>query len=255
MFEELFDNGREAAGFGLIPGLLTGIVKENWDQKQPGKVKVEYYLGQKGKMVTQWIPVMSPYVAGGAGAYFLPEVGNEVVVAFLMGRPDCPVVLGSLWSKSVPADSQWPKEKNPTKALKTKGGHEICFSDEEKKEKLTVTTPGGLSAIFDDEKKSITLKDKDGKNTVALNSEKGEIVIDAQKKLTLSVGGTAAVSIESNKMTIKSGAVSAEGSQSLTLKGQTASLQGSQVQVKADASLKLEASGITEVKGSMVKLN
>lgn len=255
MFEDLFDSGRGMPASGFMPGVVPGRVKENWDKNQPGKVRVEYYLGQKGKMVTQWIPVMSPYVAPSAGAYFLPEVGTEVVVAFLLGRADCPVVLGSFWSSSVPLNKELPKEKNPTKTLKTKGGHEIVFSDEAKKEKLTVTTPGGLSVILDDEKKTATIKDKDGKNTVSLDGGKGELSLDAEKKVTLSIGGTAVLTVEKNKLTVKSGAVSLEGSQSVKLKGQTTQIQGSQLQVKADASMKLESGGMTEVKGAMVKIN
>lgn len=255
MFEELFDSGRESPAPGLMPGVVTGRVKENWDKKQPGKIRVEYYLGQKGKMVTQWLPVMSQYVAPSAGAYFLPEVGTEVIIAFLMGRADCPVVLGCLWSSSAPLDKELPKEKNPTKSFKTKGGHEIVFSDEAKKEKLTVKTPGGLTVDLNDEKKTVTIKDKDGKNTLTLDSGKGTFFMDAEKKATLSIGGTAVFTMEKNQVTIKSGAVSLEGSQSLKLKGQTAQVQGSQLQVKADASMKLESGGMTEVKGAMVKIN
>lgn len=255
MFEELFDQKGSPGGRGQMPGIVSGIVKENWDKNQPGRVRVEYYLGQKGKMVTQWIPVMSPYAASSAGMYFLPEVGTEVIVAFLMGQTDCPVVLGALWSKSMPLGNTAPTEKNTTKLIRTKGGHQILFSEEEKKERLTVTTPGGLTVKLDDEKKTITLSDKDGKNVVKLDSEKGTAAINGEKKLTLSVGGTEAVTIEKNKVTVKSGTVSVEGSQSLKLKGQTANLQGSQIQVKADASMKLQASGVTEVKGAMVKIN
>lgn len=256
MFEELFQQSQTAlSGSPAIPGIVTGIVKENWDSNQPGKVKVEYYLGEKGKMVSRWMSVMSPYVASSAGMYFLPEIGSEVVIAFQMGRPDCPIVLGSLWSQSVPMPKEAPGEKNPTKSLKTKGGHEILFSDEEKKESLTVTTPAGLSLSMDDEKKTVTVKDKDGKNTWILNTEKGEITMNAEKKFILSIGGTAVLTVEANSLTGKSGTITWEGSQSLKLTGQTANLAGSQIQIKADASLKAESGGMTEIKGSMVKVN
>jgi uncharacterized protein involved in type VI secretion and phage assembly len=236
-------------------GLVMGVVKENWDKNEPGKVKVEYSVGEKGKMVTGWIPVMTPYAADKGGMYLFPEIGTEVIVGFLGGRTDCPVVIGSLWSSKMKRPDKAPAEKNINKVIRTAGGHEISMSDEEKKQKLTVTTPAGLTVILDDEKKSITLQDKDKKNTVFLDTGKGEIKIDAEKKLTLSIGGTAAITLESQKVTVKSGNVNMEGSTAVKIKGQSTAVNGSSVQVKADGSLTVESSGMTQVKGSMVKVN
>ena len=54
-------------GGSMRYGLVQGIVKENYDKDQPGRIKVEYYIGEQGKMLTGWIPVMTPYVAKDAG--------------------------------------------------------------------------------------------------------------------------------------------------------------------------------------------
>ena len=129
------------------------------------------------------------------------------------------------------------------------------FSEEEKKEKLTVTTPGGLEISMGDEKKTIEIRDKDKKNSVTINGQSGEIRLNADKKMVLSIGGTEEIIIEKSKVEIKSGTVQVTGNQSLKMKGQSASLTGSQVQIKADAGLTAEASGITQVKGTMVKIN
>ncbi len=237
------------------PGLVTGIVRKNYDKNEAGKVMVEYSIGEPGKMMTGWVPVMTPYTADQGGMYLLPEIGDEVVIAFLGGRTDCPVVLGSVWSKNVKRPQNAVTEKNTMKMFRTKGGHEVTFSDEEKKETLTVKTPGGLTISMEDEKKTIEIKDKEKKNSLTIDGKSGEIKLDAQKKLVLSIGGTAAVTIEKNKVTIKSGSVDVEASQSLKLHGQSTAVSGSQVNIKADASLKAESGGIAQIKGSMVKIN
>ena len=239
----------------LFPGLVSGTVKENWDKDHQGMVKAEYFLGEKGKMLSQWIPVMSAYAVSGGGAYFLPEVGCEVLIGFLQGRPDCPVVLGVLRGAKDKLPEKTANEKNTVKLLKTKGGHEIRLEEEEKKEKITVQTPAGLAVCLDDEKKTITLKDKDGKNTAVLDSGKGTVTLDAEKKLILSVGKTAVLTLEANKLTAKSGSISIEANQSLKLKGQSVGAQGTSMELKATGSLKASASGIMELKGSMLKLN
>ncbi len=235
-------------------GLVSGTVRENYDKNEPGKVKVEYYLGEEGRLLTGWIPVMTPYTADKAGIYLLPEIGTEVVIGFLGGRLDCPVVLGSLWCKDSERPEQAVQEKNLTKVIRTKGGHEIRFSDEEKKQKLTVTTPGGLTVSLEDEGEVLRLHDKDKKNLLVIDGKKGECEIKADKKLVLSVGDTKA-ELSGSKLTLKSASVDGQATQSMKLQGQSTTVSGSQVQVKADAGLKLEASGITEVKGSMVKIN
>ena len=119
---------------------------------------------------------------------------------------------------------------------------------------LTVSTPGGLTISMEDEKNVIHIRDKEKKNRMTIDSQKGEIEVQADKKISLRVGSTEAV-LESSKLTLKSGTVDVNADQSLGLKGQSTLLKGSQTQVKADAGLTLQAGGITEVKGSMVKIN
>ena len=254
MYDESFSTGGPVAGGSIRYGLVSGTVKENYDKNQPGKIKVEYYLGEQGKSLTEWIPVMTPYAAENAGFYMLPEIGTEVVVAFLNGRLESPVVMGTLWCKEIDRPEKAVQEKDLTKVIRTKGGNEIRFEDEEKKQKITVTTPGGLTLSMEDEKNVIRVSDKDGKNKMTIDAGKGEIEIKADKKISLSVGSTSAV-LEGSKLSLKSGSVEGTATQSLTMKGQSTMVQGSQTQIKADANLTVQAGGVTQVKGSLVKIN
>ena len=254
MYEDASRAGGVINGGSMRYGLVQGVVKENYNKDLPGRIRVEYYIGETGKMLTGWIPVMTPYVAKDAGFYMLPEIGTDVVIGFLNDRLECPVVLGTLWSSEVKRPEKAVDEKNLTKVIRTAGGTEIRISDADKKQMFTLSTPGGLTISLEDEKNILHIRDKDKKNRMTIDAAKGEIELQADKKISLRVGSTEAV-LEGSKLTLKSNSVDATANQSLSLKGQSTLLKGSQTQVKADASLTVQAGGVTEVKGSMVKIN
>lgn len=246
--------GPDAKNKGL-PGAVLGMVRENWNKNHPGQVRVEYELGETGKMVSNWADVLTPYTASDAGIYFLPEVGNTVAINFINGSPNRPIIIGSLWNTSAARPADGPKEKNTEKIIRLEGGTGIRLSNEEKKDSISVMTKNGLTVDLSDEHQTVSIQDREGKNSILLNAEKGSLKLNADKELTLCLGGTAVITIKSNKMEIKSGTVGLNASQKLDISGQTTSLKGSQIQLKADASIKAESSGITEIKGNMVKVN
>lgn len=238
-----------------IYSVTTGVVKENWEDKHPGMVKVEYFLGEKGKSITGWIPVASMYTGNSFGAYFLPEVGTEVVIAFNMGERSCPIVISSLWNEKNKLPANTPNKENTIKSFQTKGGHTVVFSEEKDKEKIEVKTKGELTITLEDKNQIITIADKKKENKLIINGKDGVIEVSAKKKLELSVGNKKLITLESDKVTIKAGNVAIEGSQGVKIKGQTFRAEGSTAEIKANGSLKLEASGVTQVKGGMVKIN
>lgn len=254
VFGELFEDGSSVHKMWSV---TTGIVSKNWDEEHPGKVKVTMNLGAEGENVSGWIPVMTPYAGAGYGMYTFPEVGALVVVAFLMGDRNRPVVIGSLWNQknTIPPDTA--KEKNVVKRFLTKGGCEVVFQEEEKKEKIIVKTPGSLKIQLDDEAKTISISDKEGSNKIVLDGDKGNLSMEAKTKIELKVNGTAMITLDGNskKTNIQSDMVSVNAKQSLDLKGQTSNLKGSMIKVKADSTLGLESGAMAQLKGSMVKIN
>lgn len=255
LFGELFEE--DDSGVNKMWGVTTGIVLQNWDEKQPGKVKVEMNLGTEGKNVSGWIPVMTPYGGKDYGMYTLPENGAFVIVAFLMGDRNRPVVMGSLWNQknTIPADTA--KDKNTVKRLRTKGGCEVIFQEEEKKEKIIVKTPGALQIQLDDEKKTISIGSGDGSNGLELDTDKGVLSVQAKSKIEFMVNGAPMITLDGNskKTDIQSDMVCVNAKQSYKLKGQSVTVQGSMVKVKADSSLGLESGAMAQLKGSMVKIN
>ncbi len=251
-FDELLESRPQKP---MINGVIRGVVKENWDEKNQGKVKVEFYMGETGKSMSSWIPVAMPYTGNKAGFYMLPEVGCEVVVGFEMGNPDCPIVLGSLWNNKAPIPDETPEKENLVKRIKTKGGHQILFQEEKDKGILQLNTPGELTIKLEDEPQKITIQDKNGDNVLTLDGKNGAVAISGKKKLELQVGGKSLITLENDKVTIGAGTVSIEGKQSLKVQSQSADVKSNMLGIKADASLKIESSAMLEVKGAMVKLN
>lgn len=255
VYEELFPSRSQAVQ--KIPGIVPGIVKENFDSEHPGKVRVEYFLGEEGKNLTGWIPVASPYAGNGYGAYALPEVGEEVILAFSMGDRNCPVVLGSVWNRKNVLPENTAVENNTVKKLRTRGGCEICFSEEEGKEQILIKTPKELRILVEDETETIQISDRDGKNGLQIDGKNGTLTLLADKKLELSVGGKVMVSLDGNAGAAKiaAGKITVSADQSLELKGQSMKLEGSTAQIKGSGTLKLEAGGTAQLKGAMVQIN
>ncbi len=247
--------GETQPGMEKFSGLTTGIVKENWDEKNPGMVKVEYVMWETGKNVSGWVPVLSPYAGKGYGCYALPEIGSVVILAFLMGVRDCPIVLGSIWNKKAELPKDVADGQNSKKMFRTKGGTELLITEAEGKEKLTISTPGGLEISMEDEFQKLTLADKDKKNLVELNAKDGTVTVSAEKKLILKAGGSEVFSTDKSKASLKNGTLELEANQSLKLTGQSSKWEGGTIEMKASGSLKLESSGIAQMKGSMLKLN
>lgn len=255
IIEELLD--AQIISVGEVSGVITGLVKENWDEEHPGMVKVEYFLGDTGKNLTGWVPIAVPYAGNQYGYYALPEVGTEVVLAFQMGNRNSPIVLGCIWNYQNALPEETANENNTVKRLLTKGGCEIRFSEEEGKEQILMQTPKGLNLLLEDENETIRLVDKDEKNGMSVDVKNGAVTISADKTLELKVGGNVMLSLSgsSKEMKIAGGKVACNADQTLELKGQSLKLEGNTTQIKGSGTLKLEADGTTVVKGAMVQLN
>jgi Rhs element Vgr protein len=224
-----------------IRGLQTGVVQKiHQDESGAFRVLVTLPLAQAQKGL--WARLATFYASSDAGATFYPEVGDEVIVAFMNEDPRFAVVLGSVYSaKRKPPYP--PDEKNTIKGVKTKAKLELTFDDDKKI--VTLKTPGGHTFVMNDDKKSITVTDSQ-QNSVAL-SDKGIVIdsasnieIKAKGNITLTAGGNLSMKATSN-----------------------ATCEGVQVELKAQAALsaqgtgsaELKSSGVVTVQGSLVKIN
>lgn len=215
---------------GLLPavhGLQLGIVtKLEQDPEGEDRVRVRIpMIDSAGNGV--WARVACMDAGKERGAFFRPEVNDEVVIGFLQDDPRYPVILGQLNSSKNPAPVQ-AKDTNHEKGIYTRDKLKLVFNDEKKS--ITLETPGGQSLVIDDDAGSIVITDKNG-NTLTLDSN--------------------GISLESGKdITIKaSTAVKVESGTDLGLKA------GTQLKAEGSAGAELSTSAIATIKGSMVKIN
>lgn len=167
---------------GRVYGILTGLVikndSSNDDSKPgPGKIKVEIpILGMKE---SNWARIASFMAGNGKGAFFLPEVGEEVLVAFENGDVNKPYIIGFLWNgKDVPPE---------VSSIKTLSGHTVQFFDKKDEEKIIIKSSKGHVIQMDDKNEDIQIIDKSGNNKITINATdieicapKGKLVLDAQ---------------------------------------------------------------------------
>lgn len=196
------------------------VVVSNEDPKKLGRVQVKMNW-QTGPMQTSWIRVLTPdagtsdKVATNRGFVFIPEKGDQVMVAFRYDDPNRPFVLGSLFhGKSGTGGGS----SNKTKSL---------------------TTRSGCTITLDDEKGSVTIADPTG-STIILNGD-NTITIDAKDKIT----------IHSKELEILADEkIRIEADSEVEVLGKTSTFEGkSEAKIKSDTSIKEEAATI-DIKAS-----
>lgn len=169
-------------------GVYEALVTEVNDPAQEGRVKVRLPWFED-QMVTEWCRVRQFYAGNGYGAFFVPEVGDEVLVAFIQGDMRLPIIIGGLYN---------PKDKPPThraqdkdqKMIRTRGGHQITLDDTGGSEKITIIDSREQNRIeIDTANNSITIKSESGKLILQANeievSSKTTLKIEAGAKMDL----------------------------------------------------------------------
>jgi uncharacterized protein involved in type VI secretion and phage assembly len=135
----------------------------------------------------------------GRGVYFLPEVDDEVLVAFEHGQVDHPFVLGSLWNGKDNAPESNTDGENNNRTIKSRSGHVLRFSDKSGNE-------------------TIEIIDKTGNNKVIIDTAKNSITIQAQSDITIK-SATGKLTMQANGIEMKSQiGVSVEAAQNIDLK-------------------------------------
>ena len=179
-------------------GVVVGIVTNNQDPENLHRVKVCFPWLSK-EVESNWARVAAPMAGRGRGAYFLPEVDDEVLVAFEHGRADHPFVLGGLWNgKDDPPESNANGENNH-RTIKSRSGHVVRLND----------TSGS---------ETIEIIDKTGKNKIIINAAENSITVEANSDITIK-STTGKLTMEAVGVEIKSKAgVTVQATQGMDLK-------------------------------------
>lgn len=105
-------------------GVIVGTVSDVNDPNGLGRVRVDFpWLGESSE--SQWAPIAAPMAGGGRGAFFMPEVGDEALVAFDHGDVNQAIVIGFLWNGTDLPPSTDVRER----MIRSVNGHTIRFLD------------------------------------------------------------------------------------------------------------------------------
>lgn len=252
-------------GDNRIFGVLVGSVIKNYDQNMPGRVCVTIPLRDAEANEIQWARMAMPSSGPGYGHYFLPEIGDQVLLVFENGNIEKPYVIGCVPKAADTFVKKSSNEKNTIKQIMTKHGSTIRFddadgdgTDEGQKDKITIKTPqDGFQLIFDNEKKTVTLTDKEKENQIIMNSEKGLIDIRCKKELKITVGDDAVtVDLKDNgNATLKCKKFEAQADNDILLQaGANAQFTGKLTTLEGSSKLDVKSSGVVKVEAQMVQL-
>jgi len=165
---------------GHVKGLATAIVRQNKDDSGRVCVRVSYPWHSQPR---QSYParLATPMAGKDRGMYFVPEVNDEVVVGFLKGSMEHPLVLGSLWNGVDSSPETNSDGKNDKRLIRSRKGHQLSF-DDGAKGVVQVELNDGKKLRLDDD--GITLEDTNG-NKLSVQSSSGNVTLEAKGKLTL----------------------------------------------------------------------
>lgn len=155
-------------------GVVSAHVVDHNDPKNMGRLRIQYIWQGEGS--THWARMSTPSAGKDRGFMFMPEIGDEVAVAFEDGDPERPIIMNSLWN----GEHQAPRYNfrgediaaNDVKRLVTKAGNRIQLSDKTGKETVLLATPHHTSLSMTEQ------SDETGRNLIILHSD-GDIVLNA----------------------------------------------------------------------------
>jgi uncharacterized protein involved in type VI secretion and phage assembly len=217
---------------GKIYGVVIGIVTNNQDPDKLGRVKMRFpWLDDQDE--SNWARIATTMAGNNRGTFFLPEVDDEVLVAFDHGNVQRPYVIGALWNGVDAPVRDNADGKNNQRVIRSRAGHEFILNDEDGKEQVEIKTKAGHQFLLDDTSGSekIAIKDKSGDNKIEIDTAQNSIAISAKTKITL-----------------KAQTVEITADTSMTVKS-------AQLEISADAAATLKSSATLTIQGSLVKIN
>lgn len=262
--------------------------EEIWTDKL-GRVKVQFPWDREGKSdetSSCWLRVATAWSGNGFGAQFIPRIGQEVVVSFIDGSPDKPLITGCVYNgaNALPYALPANQTQSGIKTKSEKGFNELRFDDKKDAELLamqaqkdfqltvlndskTTVSHDEIQSVKNDRTRTVeegneTITLKKGNRTVKI--EKGSDTLEVKDKRSVTVKGDQEHAVDGNEthkvkgnytlnvdgnLTIKvSGTLTLESSKTLNLKS------GADLSASATSGLKLDATNIaSEAKASLTQ--
>ena len=212
--------------------MVVGLVSEV-DAKL-GRVKVKFPW-MEPPQASHWAPIASPMSGKKRGALFMPELDDEVLVAFEHGDFDHPV------RRRVPVERRGrsARRRKTNRVIVTPGGHELRFEDKDGDRRIVLKTADGHTLTLDDKAKSITLESKQGHKLEILDQ-------DGKVTLTTKSGGKVTLDDQPGRRSSKRARTRSRSART----GITIDVTAGNLTIKSPAVTNIEATGATTVKSS-----
>ncbi|GLT24772.1 phage tail protein [Zoogloea oryzae] len=133
--------------YGVYPALVTDV--QDPDNQGRVQVKLPFVEESDGGSALAWARLATMMAGADRGTWFIPEVDDEVLVAFTAGDPRRPVVIGALWN-GVDAPPETMDSANNVRSVTSRSGHKLTFDDTAGAEKVELKTNGGHTFTLDD---------------------------------------------------------------------------------------------------------
>lgn len=162
---------------------LARVVDIN-DPDSRDRVQVRLYAFDDvdGQDAPLWARVVCPFAGADRGAFFMPDIDDEVLVVFVQGDPRHPLVVGGLWNGANAPPASLSGGTNQYKRIRSKNGVVVTLDDQQGQEKLVLETPAGQKVTLSDGPGKVRIEDSNG-NSVVLESSGITITAAAQVKV------------------------------------------------------------------------
>jgi phage protein D len=244
---------RAAVRSGVIPAIVTNLK----DPDGLGRVKIKFPT-YSGDYESEWARLVQVGAGAARGTVVLPEVGDEVLVAFAEGEFGSPYILGGLYNGPDRPDKAWSEHvgsdgKVTRRAFVSRTGMLAEFLEKPGEESLVISTNAGQQRI------TLTQKQQAG---IEIHSEgpvsikaKQDITVEAQQNISVkSVGGD--IQMDAINIKLKATGGFEAGGATVKVAGQaSAELTGANVKVSGQAAAELSGGAMTTVRGALVKIN
>jgi len=166
--------------------LTTALVTDNVDPQGHNRLKIQYPW-DSDQNESYWARMITFMSGDGFGAHFVPEIGDEVLVSFLNGDIETPIIMGALWNdeRTPPYENT---HENSIRAIKSKNGHELILNDEDEGLKIEIKSSQGHKITLDDSGDKLSIEDKGG-NSIIIDSSQNSISIDSSMNIQINASG------------------------------------------------------------------
>ena len=242
----------------LQSAIVIGPSGEEIYTDQFGRIKVMFPWDRLGSG-TAWARVSQVWAGNNWGAMFLPRIGQEVLVDFMEGNPDYPVIVGRVYNAEQMPPGTLPDNQNISgfRSHSTKGGGDhdanvLTFDDTKGSEVFYMRAQKDMAVRVENDDDLKVFNDQ----TITIHNNRTEVVEQGNEKITIQQGDRdVTVSMGNDSLEISMGSQTTEAMQSITLKvGQSSvvldqkgvTIKGMMIQIEADATLTLKG-GLTMI--------